>query len=165
VSARPSAELIIVPGTGEVLDDLGSYDPDVLAQAAVLLREEQSRLRKMQHAVEAELKDRLVARGGPPNRVWVTGEFELKLANESVWDAEELEGVLDDLADRGLLHRRLAEGVFKAPPPPEVSRSAANRLLDRLTGEAHAAVKRCRTWQPKGLRIARSIPLLPPTDD
>lgn len=155
-----SSRAVVHLGTGEVIVDLTAQEPETLAEALLLLRERAAELRRMGQLVEAELKERMADRR--PGAAWPVGEFELKRVNEAEWDAAELEGVLRDLLERGELTVRDIEGVFRQKV--EVSRSTMNRLLDRLSGPAHEAVKRCRTWRARGVRVDRAISLFPPQD-
>lgn len=156
------AELeVIHPATGEVLTETALYDSDVLAEAALLMRERERELYKMRHVLEDELGARHEARG--KRGWWPVGNFEVKPKWSAEWDADELEGVVRDLIDRGVIDQRDVQGVFKRVVT--VSRSAAGRFLDRLEGTpAHAEVKQCRTWRRAGLEVVRSVPLLPPQD-
>jgi hypothetical protein len=150
--------VIVHPATGEVLEDLGRYEPDVLAEAVVLLREQQTELRRMQRAVEDEIKARIAAKGMRRGRVWVVGDYELKQASRSEWDADELEGVLRRLHEDGVLSNQDVIGLIAHEP--KVYGSNVDRLLKRLDGEAHAAIEACRQWKPKGLSVERSLPLI-----
>lgn len=139
--------------TGELITDPTLHDADELAEASLLLRERERMYREMRYVIDAELGTRL-SRRRHPRQVWATGQFEVKSANESVWDADELEGVLADLIERGELASRDVEGVLKREVV--VSRSTANRLLDRLEGPAHEAIERCRSWRQTGVKVVRS---------
>jgi hypothetical protein len=151
---------IVHLGTGELIDgELADYPPEVLAEAALLLRERQADLRRMQRELEAELGARLEQRE-QPRKVWVVGDYSVKSKNRREWDADELEGVLRDLIDRGLISARDAQGVLKHEVT--VSGSAALRLLERLEGlPGHTALARCFTWRQAGLELTRELPLLP----
>jgi hypothetical protein len=146
-------------GTGEVLDDLGRYDPEVLAEALVLLRERKSELEAMRKAIDTELAKRLTERGLPRGRVWVIGDFGLKFKGKSEWDADELEGVLRNLLDEGQLTSRDVLGLIEHVP--KVNGRNVDRLLKRTTGETRNAINQCRRWASAGLAVEREQPLLP----
>lgn len=151
--------LVVHPATGELMDDLSRYDPDTLADALTLIKERKGELDRARRALDDELRRRIIERGGSPGRVWITGEYELKLANGREWDADELEGVLRALVDDGVLDVHDVLGVIRHEA--KVNGTAAARLLDRLDGEALAAVRACHTWRVKGLSVERSLPLIP----
>jgi hypothetical protein len=157
----PGAAVAVVdPATGELLEALHTQPPERLADVAFELRARQGELRKMQQAVEAELRRRMVIRD---RRLVVFGDYEVKLTRESVWDAEELEGVLGELVDRGAVHASELTRVIRRETT--VSRTEANRLLTRLSGSARDAIERCMSWRTSGrLQIARSVALFPPEE-
>ena len=154
-------ELIVHPTTGEILE-LEALEPDRLADALLALRDVETRARDWRKRVEAELRQRM-----PPERaLWCVGDYEVRVGyrNESEWDADELERVVRALIDAGVVDPREVTELIRHETI--VSRSEANRLLDRLSGRAHAAVQACRSWRKKagGLEVTRSLPLLPDQD-
>jgi hypothetical protein len=167
-AGAPKGAALIHPGTGEVLTDVATVSTEVLAEAALLLREHEREMRDMRHAMETELGERYEQRrrrGGAdhPTGWWPVGDYEVKPKWSAEWDADELDGVVRDLIDRGVVEPRAAAGVFKRTIT--VSRSVAARFLNHLEGTpAYAEVKQCRTWRRAGLEVVRSVPLLPPPD-
>jgi len=140
------------------MDDLSRYDPDTLADALTLIKERKGELERARRLLDDELRRRVSERGGSPGRVWITGDYELKLSHARGWDADELEGVLRALVDDGVLAPRDVLGVIRHEA--KVNGTNAARLLDRLDGEAHAAVRACHSWRVKGLQVERSQPLI-----
>lgn len=155
------AASVVHPGTGELLPPLESCADDTLADALYALQDYEARAREWRKRIEAELRDRLLRE---QRAIMVAGGYEvrLKTRNESVWDADELETVVRDLIDRRIVDAAEVTDLIKHETT--VSRTQANRLLDRLSGPAHAAVKRCRTWRKTSsstLEVTPSVPLLP----
>lgn len=150
----------IVLATGELIpaDELHNYAADVLAEAALMLRERERKFAAMRHELERELIGRLEQRSRP-RAPWTVGEYEMRLRWSSVWDVEELEGVLADLHERGLLPARAGE-LFRRKV--EANGTNLNRLVPRLEDEAREAVEACRKWRQNGVEIVPSVPLLPP---
>jgi hypothetical protein len=132
-----------------------------LADAYVALREQTTRLRRMQAAIDAELRRRLDVRGR--SRMLV-GEFDVSVEarNESVWDADELERVVRELIDEGVVDAREVTELIKHETT--VSRREAQRLVNRLAGRPQRLVKACCTWRKSpraSLDVVRSQPLIP----
>jgi hypothetical protein len=157
-----TGETLVVfhPRTGELIDPRDA-PTETLAEALLLLRDRARDLRRMTTLLDGELRERMAEQH--PGRIWCIGDYELRRRNEAVWDAEELEGVVRDLLDRGELMQHDVTGIFRHEIT--ISRSAAGRLLDRLHGPARDAVQACRTWRVRGVDVARSVPLLPPHHD
>lgn len=151
---------VVHVATGEIVD-IDTADDDTLADTLHQLRQHATLVRRWQRAVEGELARRLADQ--PKGRVWLTGRYEIRRTWESVWDADELEGVIADLMSRGVLHRQTTAEIFKHPPV-ELSRTAANRLLERTTGDTHDQIAACRTWRAKGITVEASLPLIPDQD-
>jgi hypothetical protein len=149
------AAAVVHPATGEVLDVLGGGG-DQLAewhdQLAAIKRAADAAL----HLVDGELRKRMGER-----TLWPTGTWEVGIegANESVWDADELEVVLRHLVETGAVQAGAVTEVIRHQTV--VSRSEAGRLAKQLTGRARDAVEACRTWQRKPGRIVvkRSVAL------
>lgn len=167
MSSDPGAELILASsgtiidsGTGEVLslDDLGRYEPELIAEALLLVREHKTEVERVRKALDEELTRR-AAEHCAYGKVWFVGDFELTVDNARVWDVDELEGVLGELVEDGVISASTAGDVVTRVP--KVNGTNAARLLKRLSGEALAAVRACHTWKAKGLTVARSQPLLP----
>jgi hypothetical protein len=137
---------------------LDQQPPANLAAALDAIRQQQTSLKAAASDIEAELRRRLDAR----ERTTVTfddWEVAVDAGNESIWDGDELEGVLRALVDDGVVNAAELTGIIRREP--KVSRTDANRLVGRLSGPAKAAVERCRTWQPKGpgkVRVTQATP-------
>ncbi len=156
---------VVHPDTGELLERLDTQPPETLADTLAAVRARQAELKSMNAALEQELRRRMELRG---RSLTVFGDYEVCVegSNESVWDAEELETTLRALVDDGVLVAGELTGIIRREP--QVSRAEANKLLGRLSGQAKAAVERCRTWQRKGhgrVRVTRSVQLPDPQSD
>jgi hypothetical protein len=129
-----------------------------LAEALATIRCRQADLKAAASDIEAELRRRL--KQHDRTIVVLDGwEIALEAGNESVWDSDELEGVLRDLVDNGVVTAGELTGIIRREPV--VSRTDANRLAARLSGAARTAVEACRTWRQKSpgrVRVTRSVP-------
>ena len=155
---------VVHPGTGEVLDALDAQPPAVLADALFELRQRHSELRQMEHALEDELRRRMATRG---RSLLVFGEFEVgvRAGRKSEWDADDLEATLRELLEQGVVQAGELTEVIRHPTI--VSLSQAQRLVERLSGDARIAVERCRRWVPSGnpkVEVARSVQLPSPKE-
>lgn len=159
----PGVDLVVHPMTGECypVPGLDAVPGEWLADAWVALREQHSRLRKMQAAIDAELRRRLDVRG---RSRMLLGEFDVAVEQrrESEWDADELERVVRTLIDEGVVDAREVTELIRHETT--VSRREAQRLVDRLVGDAKRRVEACRSWRrsPRAsLDVTRSQPLIP----
>jgi hypothetical protein len=174
-----STELVVVPGTGEVLIELDDVSIETLADVELALKAEEGRLRAMRRLVDDELRRRfdndLAERGIETTDAKALGHalivdgFEVRISGgrERVWDADELEAALRELVDGGVVDARDCLGVLEHKTV--VHGREAKALLDRLSGDAQQAVRRCHTWQRKGdgrgyVRVDRAIALPAPDD-
>ena len=143
--ANATNQMVVHPGTGEVIDQLESQPPEVLADAWLAITEHKRQYDEFAKLVEAELKRRLAMRNRDQDTF---GPFRVQAKTQwrSQWDVDELEQVLRELIDDGTVRASEVVDVITTPQP-EVSASAANSLLRKLSGAAETAVKACRTWQ------------------
>jgi len=157
-----STELVRVvdPRDGTVLDDLAEQPTRALAPLAVELKRREQLFKGMRELVEAELTERVRKAG---RRIMAAGDYELTVeaARQRAWDGDELELVLRELVDRGVLTAgELPDGLISRAP--RVDGRAALRLLGMLIGSAKARVEECFTWETKGrprLLITPSVAL------
>lgn len=165
-TADPGSPVVVAhPRTGELLDALDAQPPARLADALLALRERGSELRKMERSIEAELRRRLAGRERTIV-VWDDFEVQVQPGSRREWDADELESTLRELLDRGAVDARELTEVIRHETT--VSRSEAQRLLTRLSGDAREAVERCFTWAQSGLPrvvVARSVSLPTPKEN
>lgn len=153
----PQTALTETRAAGEV--DLAA-PTSVLGQLLLSVRARQKILADLRKALEHEITDRMTK--AQKSLITDDGiELRLEHRNESVWDVDELEQVLRELIDEGVIQARDAVGVIKRETT--VSRSAANRLVGTLLGQARQRVEACRHWQrsttPK-LEVATAVELI-----
>jgi hypothetical protein len=151
---------VVHPATGEILDPLAIQSPEKLAEMLISVRELQDKLKRFGAVVEDELRGRMETRG---RNAWIIGDYglEIEVRNETVWDGDELEGVLRELVDEGVVNAGELTEVIRHKT--EVSRTEANRLVGRLASPARDAVERCRRWErvSRGrVKVVRQVPLI-----
>jgi len=154
-----SGELVVHPATGEVVGALSSAPPETLADVWLALKERERELKDMRELVTRELAARLHTRG---RAVWTVGEYEIRnvAGKRSAWDGDELERVLRQLIDEGVVTASEVGGLVEHQI--KVDGRGMNRLVSRLVGNARRAVEACRTWE-KGrasFDVVRSVDLL-----
>ena len=150
------------PGTGEILEHLDQQPPEALADTLDAIRAYQADLKRWSSAIESELRRRLKTLG---RTLTVFGEWEVEagIGHESVWDVEEFETVLTELAAQGVIKPGETTEVIKRETT--VRSGEANKLIRRLSGEPKAALEATRTLRekPKPMTVARSVELTAPT--
>jgi hypothetical protein len=163
MSLTPPPAAAVNLATGEVLEHLDQQPAETVAEALALIHAKEAELKQWREPLEADLRRRLKMRGA---KLAVFGDWEVEatVKNESEWDAVELEQAMRDLVDEGVIPA--ADTVDVIVRTPVVSRSKANQLLARLTGDAHQRVGALRTWREKPGRVTvvRSVQLTPPLD-
>jgi hypothetical protein len=164
--SSPDAEtpaVVAHPVTGEVLVDLDTQPPELLAHALVAVRARTAALAAGEKALEAELRRRLKILD---RKLVVFGDWEVETGSsrESVWDVDELEGALERLVEEGVV--KAAEVAEVVTRTPVASRSKAKALLARLDGPAREQVAAACTWRdkPGKLAVVRSVQLPAPAD-
>jgi hypothetical protein len=151
------------PRTGEIFEHLDQVPPETLADILAAIRDYEANFKQWGAAVERELRRRLKMLD---RTLVVFGEWEVaapKPGHESVWDVEEFETVLNQLADDGVVKKGETTELIKRTTT--VRASEANRLIARLTGESQRALEATRSWRekPKPVTVAKSVELTPPT--
>ena len=146
------------PATGEVLDVHGATG-DQLAEWHQQMRMLKAAADETLKDIDAELRQRMGER-----TLWPAGEWEISVegANKSVWDGDELEPVLRELVETGVVQAGDVTEVIRHETT--VSAREAGRLVKQLTGRARDAVEACRTWERQRGRLVvkRSVQLPPP---
>jgi hypothetical protein len=127
--------IVIHPSTGEIIGDLQTVPLEVLADTYLHLQNRERELKDWRQLLATELQARLAIR---QRTILSAGDYEIRYeaANESVWDADELELVLQRLADEGVITPAEATGIIRRPEPT-VDRTQAKRLRSR--GMLHVA--------------------------
>jgi hypothetical protein len=157
--------LVIHPSTGEVLGDLQTAPLEILADTYLHLQNRERQAKQWRQLLAVELEARLAIR----QRTMISaGDYEIRYeaANESVWDADELEARPATPRRRRRHHRR---GGGRHHPPPRTDRrphpsqtppSPPHRPSTRRSrGVLHVA-----TQTPPALTVTRSLPLIPESE-
>src|SRR5215471_2717013 len=150
---------IVHPGTGELIENLKVIGTEPLADLMLAVRDKLAALKEIEHLASDEIRHRMKFHD---RAVWVVGNYgiECKPINRSVWDWDELDGVLRQLVDDGVLHAGECTGVIRK----EIKGSAreADRLAKRLDGKPRRMVEGCRVWEqkPGRVEVVRQVQLL-----
>jgi hypothetical protein len=156
-----SVAMIVHPATGEVFDELTleREPPENVADLLLALREHMALVRRAEGLVTAELERRLATR---KRSKWVVGDYEVARAtrNARQWDGQQLEQVLGELVEQGIVSASEVADVVEHTV--KVHGSQANRLQAQLIGDAQRAVDDCWHWErkPGGVSVTRSIELV-----
>jgi hypothetical protein len=149
---------VINPATGELMDRLDQAPTETLAEVYGAVRAQQVRLEDMRRALKGELQNRLEVRGVARMTV---GAYEVGESHgwRSKWDGQQLEAVVRDLLDAGVITTRDVADLIRHEAV--VNGHAANSLSRRLVGAHKAAVEDCRTREPerRAFDVVRSLPL------
>jgi hypothetical protein len=142
--------VVVDPISGEVHADARDLESDRLAQLAYRLRQAEAERRLWRSAIEDELRSRLEREG---RKEAIVGDYALAITSgkRREWDADELEGVVSDLVDSGVLAAgEIAELITREA---KVNGTLARQLLERMTGAPHEVLASCFTWVQKGPRV------------
>jgi len=154
---------VINPSTGELVD-LHQAPVEYVAEVYLQVREQQTRLEDMRRQLKAELQDRLEIRGVAK---MVAGDYEIGESHgtRSVWDGQQLEAVVRDLLDQGVVELRDVVGLIRHDTV--VNGNVANSLSRRLIGAPKQAAEDCRTREPerRAFDVVRSLPLIAQRED
>jgi len=98
-------------------------------------------------------EDELVRRL-PKDGPVVAGKYQLEVDQgfRRVWDATELQLVVEDLIERGLIRAEDADGLL-TEQEPKVDGKKAVDLLNRSEGDALMELRRCFTWKQGRARV------------
>jgi hypothetical protein len=147
------------PATGEVLEHLDQQPPAALAEALEAIHTRQADLKQWSDALEGELRRRLKILGD--RRFAQFGDWEVvaEVSRSREWDADELENVLAQLCDEGII--RAGETADLIVRKSTVAAKAALALRSRLGPEAQTQIDTAWTWKErrKPLQVARSVAL------
>jgi len=159
----PTAQLVVHPSTGEYLGDAHALEqapPELLADAFAAIERRMSELREMRKLLDHELARRLDIKD---RKRWTWGDYEVSLegGRRREWDGDQLEQVVRDLVDAGVIGAGEVTDLIRHET--NVSGTAGNKLRARLSGASLRAVDDCWTWQDgrRRLEVVRSLPLIP----
>ena len=96
---------VVHPVTGEKLDHLDTRPPETVAEVVDALRKHIAVAKAMLLLAERELRHRVDVKTGGFNRVAIFGEWEVQdhPARRREWDPDDLEAVLRELVDDGVV--------------------------------------------------------------
>jgi hypothetical protein len=142
---EPHEPTAVDPRSGEVIDLANAPHAD-LVEAFLILQDHERRAKEWRTAVE----DELVSRHGDHRGPAPVGDFVVDIDRgfTRAWDVVELEEVVHDLVNRGLLDRAYAGVIVEGEP--KVDGKEAARLLSRVSGDALLEIRRCFCWEQKG---------------
>jgi hypothetical protein len=151
---EPPALPVVDPTSGEVLD-LANAPHDQLVKVFLALEERKKAFTEWTKAVE----DELVRRHGDRQAAQVVGDHEVDVDRgfTRVWDPEDLDAVINDLVERGLIDKADA-GVVSWANPKVDGRKVA-QLLNRVDGDALVELRRCFEWVQKGRAKVKVTPV------
>jgi hypothetical protein len=135
--------VVVDPITGEVHEHPGDLPTDRLAALVYNLRRAEAERRLWRDLLVDELRLRMRRDERTDARI---GDYQitLKSADRRDWDADELEGVVNDLVATNVLDQREITELWRTKR--EVNGMEAKRLLDRLTGASHDLLSGCFKW-------------------
>jgi hypothetical protein len=133
---------VVDPRTGQVLD-LESTPHEQLIDAFAALQVYEQEVKAWRTAAE----DELVRRHGKRRAAQVVGTYEVDVeqGQSREWDADELAGVVGDLVERGELSLDDVNGLITQQP--KVDGKLAQKLLNRLEGQALMDLRGCFKWK------------------
>jgi hypothetical protein len=157
---------VVHPVTGEKLDHLDTRPPETVAEVVDALRKHIAVAKAMLLLAERELRHRVDVKTGGFNRVAIFGEWEVQdhPARRREWDPDDLEAVLRELVDDGVVTAGEVTEVIRHKT--EVNGAEAASLERRLAGPPLEAIKACREWvsKPGKLDVVRSVQLPSPEE-
>ena len=154
LAIAPSGRVAVDTGTGEIVY-LQDAPHEQLADMLADLRAHEAQLREWKAQVEEEL----VRRHGDRRSAQTVGPWEVDVDRQMgrVWDPEELTEVAKDLVHRGLLTIGAVDGLIKVER--KVDGRRAQRLLERVEGDALVELRSCFAWEQKGRPKVKLTPV------
>ena len=155
IEVKEGSAVIVDPSTGEIID-LEKVDPPTLIKAVEMIKRYEEKWKLWRWAAEDEVlrrmdeaQDRLVEVEMADGRQL---QVEIDARRTRQWDADELEGVLEDLVKRRRLRRIQAMGALE-----RVWKVDGNHMKDLLESlsprsEAHKAITACFQWVQRSRR-------------
>lgn len=142
-------QTVIDPRTG-VMFPIEEVKDDLLVEIFVALEERE----KQYQAWRRQAEDELVRRHGGRREPWMMRSHEIQVESNASreWDSTELQLVVEDLVERGLLHAGDVAGLLLDQEPKVDGRKALD-LLNCSEGDALMELRRCFTWKKGRARI------------
>jgi hypothetical protein len=154
-------DLILVPGTGQLLV-LSTAADDELATLAIELAAAARQITAIRGQIDDELVGRLQASDQKERRTPAGYVIRYDQAGRREWNPDDLETVVRDLADRGIIQPARYTGLLRHET--RVDGNIAKRLLAQVTGNALAQVQQCFRWVAQRPRVTILLPGQPAID-
>ena len=140
-------QTVVDPRTG-VMFPIEEVKDDLLVEIFTELEHREKQYQEWRRMAEDELVRRVDGPG-----VEIPGKaVEVNRGFSRVWDATELQLVVEDLMRRGLVRREDAAGLL-TEQEPKVDGKKALDLLNRSEGDALMELRRCFTWKSGRARV------------
>ena len=140
-------QTVVDPRTG-VMFPVEEVKDDLLVEIFTELEAREKQLQEWRRMAEDELIRRVRGSG-----VDIPGKaIEVNRGFSRVWDATELQMVVEDLVARGLVRAEDADGLL-TEQEPKVDGKKAVDLLNRSEGDALMELRRCFTWKQGRARV------------
>ena len=141
-------QTVVDPRTG-VMFPVEEVKDDLLIEIFTELEAREKQYQEWRRMAEDELARRVEKYAGfeiAGKSVEVDGNF------KRVWDATELQLVVEDLIERGLIRAEDADGLL-TEQEPKVDGKKALDLLNRSEGDALMELRRCFSWKQGRPRV------------
>ena len=140
-------QTVVDPRTG-VMFPVEEVKDDLLVEIFTELEHREKQYQEWRRMAEDELVRRIKGPG-----VDIPGKaIEVDRGFSRVWDATELQLVVEDLVARGLICAQDADGLL-TEQEPKVDGKKAVDLLNRSEGDALMELRRCFTWKQGRARV------------
>jgi hypothetical protein len=140
-------QTVVDPRTG-VMFPIEEVKDDLLVEIFTELEHREMQYQEWRRMAEDELVRRIKGPG-----VDIPGKaIEVNRGFSRVWDATELQMVVEDLVARGLIRAEDADGLL-TEQEPKVDGKKAVDLLNRSEGDALMELRRCFTWKQGRARV------------
>ena len=148
-------QTVVDPRTG-VMFPVEEVKDDLLVEIFTELEHREKQYQEWRRMAEDELVrriDNLTNAAGADGGVHV-GKYALEVNRgfSRVWDATELQLVVEDLVGRGLIRAGDADGLL-TEQEPKVDGKKALDLLNRSEGDALMELRRCFSWKQGRPRV------------
>jgi len=147
-------QAIIDPRTG-VMFSIEEVKDDLLVEIFTELEAREKQMQEWRRAAEDELARRYRQKAlGGHRTPWTLGSKAVTVESNAsrVWDATELQLVVEDLIERGLLSEAAVDGLV-LEQEPKVDGKKALDLLNRSQGDALMEISRCFHWKRGRARV------------
>jgi len=142
-------QTVVDPRTG-VMFPVEEVKDDLLVEIFTELEHREKQYQEWRRMAENEI----VQRYGDRKHHWRVGRLAIEVNRgfSRVWDATELQLVVEDLIERGLIRAEDADGLL-TEQEPKVDGKKALDLLNRSEGDALMELRRCFRWKQGRARV------------